>query len=201
MMFSRWSKLLFLGIIIFLFCTVRIPAQTAQISPLDNVSDPKNVSVLNNNMQLLQNSLNSSLGQLSSFQTTINGYFSNGILSVAHGGTGSSNGIIGLSSTITSYSVGTVYQASTDGFVIAYAYSNGQGNGCFGVEGLSDSSSTPSTIIVPIVICANGQQGYAPLMMPVKKGNYWEVINLNGTPAYTGGTNTSVTINWTPMGV
>ena len=70
-----------------------------------------------------------------------------------------------------SKSCGVVYQALTDGFAIGNIYSNGQGNGCFGGQGISDSSSSPSTILSQAVLCANGQQGYQSITIPVQKGN------------------------------
>ena len=67
-----------------LFCTVRLPAQTAggtsQVSPVANLSG-SNSSVVNNNFQYLQNGLNGALYLIQS-------YFPGGILQTNMGGTG-----------------------------------------------------------------------------------------------------------------
>lgn len=80
-----------------LFCTVRIHAQTAQVSPVSNLSG-SNSSVINNNEQILQVGINGIIGLFGQ-------YFSNGILNTSSGGTGQN------SSTWTSGD--TVYLSST----------------------------------------------------------------------------------------
>lgn len=74
--------------IIFLLMTVGGFAQTQQTSPVASL-DQQNTSVVNNNIQYLQNGLNSAYGQYN----TLNGYFTNGVLSVVHGGTGTSSAV------------------------------------------------------------------------------------------------------------
>lgn len=70
---------------IILLCTVRIHAQTAQVSPVSNLQG-NNAQVVNDNMQYLQNGVNS----LVNLYSQLNSYFNNGVLSVANGGTGTS---------------------------------------------------------------------------------------------------------------
>lgn len=82
--------ILFSAIILgILFCTVRIHAQSAQVSPVANLSG-SNASVINDNEQILQTGINGIVGLFSQ-------YFSNGILNASAGGTGqnSSNWTIG----------------------------------------------------------------------------------------------------------
>ena len=67
-------------IAVLLFCTVRLPAQTAQVSPVSNLQG-SNSSVMNSNMQILQSGINGLLYQLSQ-------YFPGGILQGNMGGTG-----------------------------------------------------------------------------------------------------------------
>lgn len=71
---------LILIVITVLFCTVRIHAQNAQVSPVSNLSG-SNSSVINNNEQILQTGINGILGLFSQ-------YFSGGILNTSAGGTG-----------------------------------------------------------------------------------------------------------------
>src|ERR1039457_2166752 len=75
--------LLPLVILLFLFMTVRIPAQNAQVSPVAGLNQ-QNTSVVNNNLQILQTGINGVLNQLG----TVQGYFTGGILGTANGGTG-----------------------------------------------------------------------------------------------------------------
>ncbi len=77
MRFSLLFSVLVLG---FLFCTVRLNAQTAQVSPVSNLQG-NNASIVNNNEQILQAGVNGLLYFLGQ-------YFSNGILNTANGGTG-----------------------------------------------------------------------------------------------------------------
>ena len=73
-----------MAVLVFLFCTVRLPAQTAggtsQVSPVANLSG-SNSSVVNNNFQYLQNGVNAAL-------YLIQQYFPGGILQGNMGGTG-----------------------------------------------------------------------------------------------------------------
>ena len=67
-------------ILILIFFTVRLPAQTAQVSPVADLTS-QNTSVVNNNIQILQTGINGVVGLLSQ-------YFSNGVLNATNGGTG-----------------------------------------------------------------------------------------------------------------
>lgn len=63
-----------------LICTVRIHAQSAQVSPVSNLQG-NNASVVNDNFQYVQNGINGLLSLLGQ-------YFTGGILNTANGGTG-----------------------------------------------------------------------------------------------------------------
>jgi len=76
----------------------------------------------------------------------------------------------------------TVYQAPSDGFVVAQ--SNGNGN----TVGYTDSFTPPTTLRQSNF----GSPGtISSISLPVKKGEYWEVARL------VGGTTT--TIFWIPL--
>lgn len=74
------KKLLILGISIFLFMTVRLPAQNAQVTSVPNLNE-QNTSVVNNNFQTIQTGINGVFGLFSQ-------YFTGGILNTTAGGTG-----------------------------------------------------------------------------------------------------------------
>lgn len=81
----------------------------------------------------------------------------------------------------TGLGITTIYQAVTD--VIVTAWENNSGASNCTISCLTDSNSTPTTNRMSNgANYANGQT--ASCMMPVRKGDYWEVIN-NG--ACTGG--------------
>lgn len=68
-----------------------------------------------------------------------------------------------------SKSIGTIYQAATDGVVEAYGtYSSGS----FAFTGLTDSSASPSTTVVTVV-SVSGEP--AAVTFIVRKGNYYQV--------------------------
>jgi hypothetical protein len=93
--------------------------------------------------------------------------------------------------------VGVVYQAATDGFVLASINVNGA-NGTAGfIDGFTDSSSSPSTL--RINAGAQRQDGTVTVLvngftMPVRKSDFWEV-----TLSTTSGSPT-VTVFWLPSG-
>jgi len=69
----------------------------------------------------------------------------------------------------------TVYQAYTDGFVCTISDSTGN------AIGITDSFNPPTT-----ERCRNKGYGSAEcegITMPVKRGNYWKVENITGTPS------------------
>ena len=68
---------------------------------------------------------------------------------------------------------GTIYEASTDGFVLAYYYTY---DACTSVTGYTGSNSDPITIRAKSSRTVNSDQDYKFIMMPVKKGDYWKVI-------------------------
>ena len=66
----------------------------------------------------------------------------------------------------------TVYQAATDGFVLAYTIADGGA-----VEGRTDGSNPPTTIRTGNH-CISGVQPVG-FNMPVRKNDFWKVINAN----------------------
>lgn len=100
------KKYLFLLVIFFgfLFCTVRLPAQTTggtpQVSPVANLSG-SNSSVVNNNFQQLQNGMNGIL-------YSIEQYFPGGIVQTKNGGTGVNLSTSTTGDTLVMTSSGTV---------------------------------------------------------------------------------------------
>jgi hypothetical protein len=92
--------------------------------------------------------------------------------------------------------VDTIYQAATDGFVIAMIdcpTSSDRGR----LDGYTDSAATPTT---KRCACEASLQGLynmiqvASIMMPVKKNDYWKMTKTTdaGTPTYT--------VYWIPLG-
>lgn len=94
-----------------------------------------------------------------------------------------------------SKTVGTTYQAATDGFVVAYVSvsDNNQGS----ITGYTDSSATPTTVRggASAAMCdgcagGGGAGTRAPIngfCMPVKSGDYYKVASstYGGSPTYT----------------
>lgn len=81
----------------------------------------------------------------------------------------------------TSISAGSIYQAATDGFVMATASAS---SFQYAIEILTDSSSAPSTERASTEInlnsgLGNGQSSF--VMSPVRKGDYYEVVLVNGS--------------------
>ncbi len=72
--------LIIAGFLLLAFMTVRLPAQTAQVSQVANLNQ-QNTPVVSNNFQILQSGLNGVVGLFSQ-------YFVNGYLSTKYGGTG-----------------------------------------------------------------------------------------------------------------
>lgn len=72
--------LIITGFLLLAFMTVRLPAQTAQVSQVADLNQ-QSTSVVNNNLQILQSGLNGTLALFSQ-------YFTNGYLNTNAGGTG-----------------------------------------------------------------------------------------------------------------
>ena len=85
---------------------------------------------------------------------------------------------IGLGSWV-SKSSGTIYQAATDGFVMASG--NTSSSNASGIEIISDSSSSPSTVRVISQFPGGGNLSGSPVSIscPVKKNDYYEIVSLN----------------------
>jgi len=96
------------------------------------------------------------------------------------------------SPTTSGYSLGTVYQAATDGFVAIYIFQSG----AYGdIQGKTDGVNPPSTVWCSIGANNVGADNWGfSCMFPVKKGNYWEFSLVTGS-------NPSTTqILWMPIG-
>ena len=85
------------------------------------------------------------------------------------------------------------FQANTDGFVIAYAFSqDGSGTHAVGLQGFTDNTTTPTTMRV-FEISAEVNIGTAvSITMPVRKGDYWRVVAL--------GIIEGSSLSWIPLG-
>ena len=86
-------------------------------------------------------------------------------------------------------SIDTVYQAMTDGIVVAYMIPHTSGP-ARSLAGYTDSNSSPTTIVARTVQYWGGYAG--TISFPVKQGDYWKV-----TVANKG--NTSVEVRFMPM--
>jgi hypothetical protein len=70
----------------------------------------------------------------------------------------------------------TVYQASTDGFVLAWGSRDGEPPG---VRGYTDSSNPPATLRIASREGEYGNTSRQSITMPVKKDDYWKVTGEN----------------------
>jgi hypothetical protein len=80
---------------------------------------------------------------------------------------------------IESRSVGTVYQASTDGFVLASFPGTVASGTVFTI--LSDGSNPPTTELMRSSTSSGDNATEGGLCLPVKSGNYYKVVNNAGT--------------------
>jgi len=78
----------------------------------------------------------------------------------------------------------TVYQATTDGFAVAFYYAIGIGN----LQGYTDSANPPTTMVA-CDLNSDETRGDCSIMFPVKKSDYWKVVGTSGT------------VYWIPLGV
>jgi hypothetical protein len=77
-----------------------------------------------------------------------------------------------------SKTVGSTYQAATDGFVVFSASASNDGGDSVSYTCYSDSSSTPTTVRqVTAAGFYDGDYNYGSLTVPVKKGDYYKVSN------------------------
>lgn len=104
----------------------------------------------------------------------------NGKLAVKTIGNASVSGLFG---TWLVRSSDTVYQASTDGFIVVYIPDNTRANI------LTDSSNPPTTLMI------SGNEGYPSspggVNCPVRKNDYWKVVTTTGPVP---------TVRWLPLG-
>jgi len=94
--------------------------------------------------------------------------------------------VLGSSS---SRSLDVVYQATTDGFVVAYSNRFG---GWGAIYGYTDPGNPPNTKIADNNGRPDEESQNVFICFPVKKGNYWKVS--------LGGNASSATITWAPLG-
>jgi hypothetical protein len=91
----------------------------------------------------------------------------------------------------------TVYQASTDGFVVANISLDSALATAY-ISGYTDSSASPSTLRCEASFWINGttaRHRTNSFTMPVKKGDYWKVVMTNES-----GSTPTETIYWIPLG-
>ena len=93
-----------------------------------------------------------------------------------------------------SKTLGSAFLAESDGFVVANIIATSATLSTANIQGLTDSSNPPnSNSIRAYAHCYLPQGTGGSFTMPVKKGNYWQVVKPNTTPA-------TVTIYWMPLG-
>lgn len=80
----------------------------------------------------------------------------------------------------------TIYNATSDGFVLAMVLSTGSEDILYGY---TDPNNPPTTLVIVGKTSVSGPNGYGGITMPVRKGDYWRVTH----PA-------AVTIRWLPIG-
>jgi len=94
----------------------------------------------------------------------------------------------GLGSWI-SRSNNTSYEATTDGFVVAYG---GDTGGVGGFYIYSDANATPTTMIARCYTSGADVGVVQTATVPVKKGDYWRVVK--------SGSGATPTVRWIPLG-
>jgi hypothetical protein len=77
------------------------------------------------------------------------------------------------SSGSTRYAINTVYQAATDGFVMAHSIVPHSNNLICYMSGKSDNFTPPTTLRTYSQDDVYSNGGAANLTMPVRKGDYW----------------------------
>ncbi len=83
------------------------------------------------------------------------------------------------------FQVSTVYQASTDGFVVVNVSSNGS---AFKATLLSDETTVPTTELASVIWDGGS------MTVPIKRNNYWKVIHNN-----VNVDELTITISWIPL--
>ncbi len=109
---------------------------------------------------------------------------------------GTSNGGGDLLGTWEGKTLGTVYQADTDGLVVAKVYVS-PGDRC-SIRGSTDSANPPTTEVVTAAIQDVTSASIVSdnsFTMPVKNGDYWRVTVLNGA----GDCSDTVNVRWIPL--
>ena len=93
-------------------------------------------------------------------------------------------------------SLGPVYQAETDGFVVASILIPSNDGQAY-LSGYTDSSNPPTTVRAYAGDSNTVSDDMTPnsFTMPVRKGDYWEVVR-----TYVQGSSSTVIIYWIPLG-
>jgi hypothetical protein len=121
-------------------------------------------------------------------------------LTVGYGGNLKVNGNLNVGGKISgsifgaweSKSLNTVYQAPSDGFVVAKITTPFGGKGW--ISGLTDSSNPPATERAVATVDSTTAANSSSFTMPVRKNDYWKVIygDVSGTPVKL--------LYWIPLG-
>lgn len=185
------KKLILPIIILFLLLTVRLPAQ---VSPVSNLNQ-QNTSVMNNNLNFLQNGLYAISGILSQ-------YFTNGILNPASGGTGSNlsqeasgdtllitqNGVVGV---VTPGTAGYYYKSN--GPNMAPSYSAISQSKVIFINRADIETSVAATSTVSTTIDASGDWNGKQFIFVGETSGNGATQNALGTGTCTGLTDTGAT--------
>ena len=109
----------------------------------------------------------------------------------ANNGLTVSNGSVQMFGAWETKSEGQVYQASTDGLVLAVASNSGVSQVL--LSGFTDSNSNPTTLRIGQLATRDGDTGgfSVSIIMPVRKGDYWKVTTFQGAADF---------VYWIPLG-
>ena len=99
---------------------------------------------------------------------------------------------VALGAWVSSYGIGTAYQATTDGFVVAYTQ-NAAEDAQQGAEikGYTDSNANPTTLRLRSFTVQSSSVLAAAITMPVRKDDYWKTTTSNTTG--------TATVYWIPL--
>ena len=101
--------------------------------------------------------------------------------------------VSGEFNTLSSKSVGSTYQATTQGFACGQIVTAGSGTSGY-ITGYTDNASTPTTVLGYASAIENSQADHSTtrnsFCMPVKAGDYYRIIQTTWAGASSGGTAT-----------
>lgn len=187
------NKIIFIitGFLLLAFMTVRLPAQTSPVSSLNS----QNTSVMNDNINYLQNSFNGVMGLFQS-------YFTNGVLNIAHGGTGTTTGSVGIHGT-NSYLVAGTYSwtpATSETIFISgiggggSGGTGGGGNGGTGSGGPGAGGGAGGSYLISYPYPVTSSTAYTIIVGSAGNPSSFDVVSIsagnNGSDgvSFTGGT-------------